>query len=460
MPFFASVAEVRDILSITPITEGISIGDVGSKYLGPVILDSREVVPGCLFIARRGESGDGHDYLAQVIAGKAGGCVVEEVWARTDVGRNFIADHSGGACFFVVNDSTQALGCLAAAWREKLDLPTVAITGSNGKTTTKQILSTILGIACGQGTANIKSYNNHVGLPQTILSSSPEDSWMVLEAGMNHPGELEYLGGIARPDIAVFLGASFAHIGAFSNVADVAAAKSELLMGVRDGGTAVVNGDDALMMTALASRMRERFGKQGQETLSIRSFARDAEADLRYSVLPADGGRAIKGSFSLGADEMGYYLPLAGLHNGSNFAAAFLAARELFPQVDPGIFVAAAKEVKPAEMRLGIENLGRLQIINDAYNANPASMMAAIDVACAITDPDRLVCVIGDMLELGELSRKLHEQVGDHLARCKVAHVVLVGNESKVIAGRLSAATDVYLDDDIVNAADYIVRLV
>lgn len=472
MPFNALVAEVREMLSIPQRTGGLSAGSMsagadGAIELGPVVLDSREVVPGCLFIARRGESGDGHNYLPQVITGKAAGCVVEAAWAESEAGRDFIAANTGTTCFFVVDDSTQALGRLAAAWRAKLALPTVAITGSNGKTTTKQILSTILGIACGQGTANIKSFNNHVGLPQTILSSSPEDCWMVLEAGMNHPGELEYLGDIAKPDVAVFLGASFAHIGAFKSVADVAAAKSELLLGLKDSGTAVVNGDDSLMMAALGERVRERLDKQGWNAVLIKTFARDADADLHYSVLPTDNGRAIKGSLTLGSGspELEYYLPLPGLHNGANFAAAFLAARELFPNIEPEIFIAAAREVRPAEMRLGIERLGGLQIINDAYNANPASMMAAIDVACAITDPARLVCVIGDMLELGEMSRKLHEQVGEHLAKNRVAHVVLLGEESQAIAPLLSAVTnvhagtDVHLATDVVDAADYVTRL-
>ena len=344
--------------------------------------DSRTLTRGALFIALRGPRFDGHEHLATAADAGAAAALVDHG-----------LDHSLPQV--VVDDTRLALGRLAAAWRRRCAVPTVAVTGSNGKTTVKEMLAAILSRR-GPTLATQGNLNNDIGLPLTLLRLTPEHRYAVAEMGANHPGEIAYLSDIAAPDVALVNNAGPAHLEGFGDVAGVALAKGEIFNGLTADGIAVFNGDDAHAGTwrALANAGAHR----------CIEFGLGASAEVTATAI--DGSRWVLET-PLGRIDV--RLPLAGRHNLMNALAAAAVATALdIPLAD---IAAGLEAVAPVRGRLNPRPArAGATVLDDSYNANPASLDAALQVLA--DRPGRHILVLGDLGELGPESEAIHADIG------------------------------------------------
>ena len=351
--------------------------------------DSRAVRPGQLFVALKGERFDGHDYAEQALAQGAAGVVLEKNTANL-------------APAIVVEDSYLALGQLAAHWRAKFAIPVVAITGSNGKTTVKEMLSAILAVKAG-GMASIHAtvgnLTNHIGLPLTLLKLRDSHQYAVLEMGMNHLGEIAYLSDLAKPTLALINNAGTAHLGELGSRDKIAQAKGEIFAGLAANGVALINADEdyAAYWRALNA------GKK------ILTFAMDQAADVQASYQERAGDCMV--TLRTPAGEVDFVLPVMGVHNVRNALAASAAAYALgVSNADIATGLAGFSAVKGRlQNKMAIHGA---RLIDDTYNANPDSMKAAIDVLANQTGEK--ILVLGDMGELGADAARLHREVGQY----------------------------------------------
>ena len=351
--------------------------------------DSRAVRPGQLFVALKGEHFDGHDYAEQALEQGAAGVVLEKNTANLSPA-------------IVVEDSYLALGQLAAHWRAKFAIPVVAITGSNGKTTVKEMLSAILAVKAG-GMASIHAtvgnLNNHIGLPLTLLKLRDSHQYAVLEMGMNHLGEIAYLSDLAKPTLALINNAGTAHLGELGSRDKIAQAKGEIFAGLAANGVALINADEdyAAYWRALNA------GKK------ILTFAMDQAADVQASYQERAGDCMV--NLRTPAGEVDFVLPVMGVHNVRNALAASAAAYALgVSNADIATGLAGFSAVKGRlQNKMAIHGA---RLIDDTYNANPDSMKAAIDVLANQTGEK--ILVLGDMGELGADAARLHREVGQY----------------------------------------------
>ena len=348
--------------------------------------DSRGLAPGNLFVALRGERFDGHDYVQIAEARGARALLIERA-----------VRHERPA--LVVADSGRAMGRLAGAWRARLGLPVVAVTGSNGKTTVKEMIAGILS-GVGPTHATEGNLNNAVGVPLTLFGLDRRHRYAVVEMGASGAGEIAWQSAITRPDVAVITQCAPAHLAGFGSIAGIARAKAEIYAGLRAGGTAVINADDEY-----ADFWRAACRAQPQKT-----FAIEARADVRATnleVLANSSGTRFELNCAEGL--IGIRLPLAGRHNVLNALAAAACCLSL------GVDLAAIRRGLEQAMavcgRLQIKSGRRgLRIIDDSYNANPASLGAALDVLGGYAG--RRYLALGDMAELGDSARELHIEAG------------------------------------------------
>lgn len=380
---------------------------------GPVVTDSREVTAGSCYVARRGEAADGHDFAPAAVAAGAVALIVER-----DLGIEGVAQ-------ILVEDSTVALGLLAHAHLEDLRashrLDVIAVTGSAGKTTTKDLLFQILS-AHGPTVAPKLSFNNEVGLPLTVLTATPNTRYMVLEMGASGPGHIAYLTDIAAPDCAIELMVGHAHLGGFGSVDGVAAAKAELVIGSRPGAPIVLNADDprVLEMAKYATGSVRTFSAQGADTADVRAenVSVDAADRARFRLCAPQGCAQVN-------------LKIVGVHHVANALAAASGALALgipFHTVCAVLNEATALSPHRMDVRDLVIDGHRLTLIDDSYNANIDSMRAALSALEAIGRSRTKIAILSEMLELGEASIPTHHKVGIMAAEMGVQTLIALGS--------------------------------
>lgn len=397
----------------------------GGKYkiFCDVVTDSGQVKKGSIFIALKGERLDGHQFVEEAI-GRGAGCVV--VQRKPDFsGRT-------GAMIVRVRDTLRALGNLARCHREKFAPKVLAITGSNGKTTTKEMVAAILEKTFldgqplrGRVLKTEGNYNNLVGLPLTLLRLSGKEKVAVVELGTSQPGEIKRLARIADPDVGLITSVAAAHLSGLNTLAGVAREKSALYGGVRSGGTIIVNLDDPWI---------RRFAKKFRRKKVTYGTGGEVKAESCRLLGAAGMSFALRAGSARGLVRLG----LCGKHNLANAVGA--AAMAYGIGADLTAIRRGLATVKPFPMRMQVEKWRGIGVINDAYNANPASMRAALETLAGMPCRRQRIAVLGDMLELGRESRARHLRLGRQAARLGVDRLYVMGKRAKEIRrGALAA---------------------
>ena len=409
---------------IADITKGRLDADPGITPLS-VVTDSREATPGSLYVAKPGEYADGHDFTADAFAAGATLALVERPVAGPD-----------GAPYpsIVVPDAVLAMGALAAEAVRRIraaraeaqdELTVIGITGSAGKTTTKDLLAGIFALH-GNTVAPRGSYNGEIGVPLTVFTAGTDTRYLVIEMGATGIGHISYLADMVKPDIGVVLGVGTAHAGEFGGVDNIALAKGELVEALAASGTAVINLDDDRV-----AAMRAR------TVASVDGFSAEGRPDAAVEALNADTHTDGNPEFDLllpGEDTPHHVRSrLIGAHHTGNLLAAAAAA---WAAGIPGADIAAALSSQAAASRWRMERTERadgVTIINDAYNANPESMRAALRTLADLGQGRRTWAVLGAMLELGEDSIREHTAVGTQVVRLNISRLVVVGREARAL---------------------------
>lgn len=405
-------------------------------------IDSRMITAGKLFVAICGTVHDAHKFIPQVVAKGVRGIVVEE---RTAAEEDYSAWKAQGVTCVAVRDTTQALGALATFQRRLMNIPVIAITGSNGKTTTRQM--TALVIAQRYKTlATEGNLNNEIGLPLTLFRLTPEHQAAVLELGINHAGEMSRLGTICRPTIGLITNVGPAHLEFFGSMQAVARAKGELLAHIDSGGYAVLNSDDDLV-AALAARASGKvlfYGQSSRADVRAESISEAADG-VHFELILPHGRSAV-------------HLKTPGRFMVSNALAA--AAAGYLAGIDARDIKAGLESFKPVKGRLTvITTANGVHLIDDTYNANPASMAAAIHTFTGLKGTGRGFIVLGDMLELGDTAPALHHQVGSLAGGARAVKLFAYGDHAQDVIsgarkagmnqGRLQAASKEEIEADL-----------
>jgi UDP-N-acetylmuramoyl-tripeptide--D-alanyl-D-alanine ligase len=381
-------------------------GEAARRIAG-VSTDSRALRPGNLFVAIKGDRFDGHDYVVQAARAGAGAVLVSTVDTEWPLEPD---------CPVILTRNTQlALRDTAALHRAHLSAAAVAVTGSCGKSTTKSLIAALLRTA-GPTTCAEASFNNRIGVSLTILAARPEDRFLVLELGANHPGEIDELASLGRPEVGVITTIGEAHLEGFGTLEGVMEAKGEIIRHIAPGGTLVINGENP-WCRKLAARFRGRVVRFGF------GRAMDLRAE-RVRCFP-DGTR-----FTLRGREI--MLEAPGKFNVLNALAAIGAAEAI-----AGAELDAVRALRTAELpplRANVTRVGDIAFIEDCYNANPTALRSAADLLDAVAPGGRRVAVCGDMKELGRHSERLHRRVGRELARRGVDALIAFGQSARWLA--------------------------
>jgi UDP-N-acetylmuramoyl-tripeptide--D-alanyl-D-alanine ligase len=375
-----------DVRTVAAVTGGQIIHNGADMMVQGFSTDSRTLQAGDLFIALRGERYDGHDYIAQAVRHGAAACLSEEVIAGLSIP------------VVQVRNTLTALGDLAHSVRCRFNGSVVGITGTSGKTTTKEMLAAILA-RTGPGLKSAGNFNNLIGVPLTLFGLSPEHRWAVIEMGMSARGEISRLTQIAAPTLGIITNVGAAHLETLGGISGVARAKGELFIQLPAGGTALVNADDPqVCQLPLANGVHRVL------------FGTVPEAQVRASAITVIDA-SVHFLLHLPEVDVPVQLPLPGRHNVLNALAAAAAAWVL--DVPAADIAAGLAEFRPCPGRMELLELpGDLLILEDSYNANPLSMRAALDALHDLGRPGRRIAVLGDMLELGQAARDLHRDVG------------------------------------------------
>ncbi|MDD4879903.1 MAG: UDP-N-acetylmuramoyl-tripeptide--D-alanyl-D-alanine ligase [Candidatus Omnitrophica bacterium] len=392
----------KDILEATG---GQLVNGTRECVFSHISTDTRKIEKGSLFIAVKGPNFDGHDFVCEAASKGAGAAVVSRDMPSPKAGFSVI----------LVKDTVKALGGIAKLHRSRFDIPVIALTGSNGKTTTKDMLALILSskykVLKNEGTEN-----NFIGVPQTLLKLNEEHEIAVIELGTNHAGEIGYLADIVQPNCGMILNAGPSHLEFFGSVENVRKEKLDLIKRVGEDGSAVVNGDDPELVEA-AKKMCDE----------VVTFGFNEDCDFTAeNVRESDCGI----SFALN-DTYAVKLRMLGRHNVHNASAA-IAASSLYGIGTKSAVKALEGFVLP-KLRMEYEKCGGIDFIFDCYNSNPASLESAIGTLRDMEPYKRKVLVVGDMLELGEAGPELHREAGRFAAKSKIGLLVSVGTLSGYI---------------------------
>jgi UDP-N-acetylmuramoyl-tripeptide--D-alanyl-D-alanine ligase len=405
-------------LSLSQIAQfaGASLeSGAGTVVVNKISTDSRTIKPGELFVALHGENFDAHKFVEAAARSGAAGALVHRNW-EGDVPRNF--------ALIRAIDTLHAYQQIAATYRQSLTLKVLAITGSNGKTSTKDFAASVLARKF-RVTKTEGNFNNHVGLPRTILEATSEDQVAVWEIGMNHPGEIGELSKIAAPDAAIITNIGVAHLEFMGSREAIAKEKGALAEAVGPQGTVILNADDPFS-NGIATRTGAKVIFAGTTDGSMRAI------EIRQS---ADGSE-----FTIleGAHRCRAQLPVAGLHMVQNALLAVAAGRAFGLSIEESAAGLATAPLTKA--RLQIKEIAGVQFLDDSYNANPDSMKAALRTLLELDTDGKRIAVLGEMRELGRESERGHREVGETAATLDVDQLITIGDVAEFIAQGARAA--------------------
>ncbi|MBK7230321.1 MAG: UDP-N-acetylmuramoyl-tripeptide--D-alanyl-D-alanine ligase [Ignavibacteriales bacterium] len=392
------------------------------KSIYHVSIDSRNIKKNTLFIAIKGERFDGHDFIDEVVKKGAAAVIINAKSFREIKNLDFPV--------ITVKDTTIALGDVAKLWRSKLKAKVIGITGSAGKTTTKEILATLLSEKF-KVNKTIANNNNHIGVPLTVLSTNEKHNVLVAELGTNHFGEIPYTSAIVSPDLALITNIGDSHLEYLKNRKGVFTEKSALLKEtMKCGGKVFINNDDKIL---------KEFGKKIKSKIT---FAINEKADFKVSIKGYDKFARPQIEIKSKKNIFEATLPISGEKNVLNFTAAYAIASEL--GLSNSQIQKAVKKIKSYNKRLEIKNLKKFTLINDTYNANPDSMKSSIDILNKIESRKRKIAVLGDMFELGNESKSKHLDLANFINKTKVDEVYSIGKMMKLMNQKLNGKTKIH----------------
>ncbi|MBW1992897.1 MAG: UDP-N-acetylmuramoyl-tripeptide--D-alanyl-D-alanine ligase [Deltaproteobacteria bacterium] len=402
--------------NILNATGGTLLCGKGNQTFSGISIDSRRIRPDMLFVAIRGQKHDAHRFVQDVISNGVRGVVVEK---RKSAGFPLSDWHLQNLQCIAVDDTTRALGLMAAFNRDRHRASVVAVTGSTGKTTTREMIQAVVSQKYHTLTSK-KNYNNEIGLPLTLLELSPHHQWAIVELGMNHLGEISRLTRICRPDIGVITNIGPVHLEGVGSIEGVMRAKGELLEEMDPQTTAVLNADDEYVLKLARD-----------SSVNIVLFGQSEKALIRAQAPAADG------------QEIGFrlILPEQSCLVRIGVPGKFMVSNALAASAVGYLLGLSAQEIKtglerfrPIENRMNIvHTTSGIHIVNDAYNANPTSMEAAIGTLASLKGPARGVLVIGDMLELGAHAESMHKNLGMMIARFCIERLYVTGDFADVV---------------------------
>jgi UDP-N-acetylmuramoyl-tripeptide--D-alanyl-D-alanine ligase len=410
--------QILGLKEIIEATNGELVFGELSTRINEICTDSRKVMPGSLFIPIKGESFDGHAFIKD--------CLIKGAVASLTSEKAHGFDGMEGKAVVKVEDTLKALGDIARYYRSLFDIPLVGITGSVGKTSTKDMIACVL-----QQKFNILktsgNFNNHIGLPLSVMNLEKEHEAAVLEMGMSGLGEISYLTRIAKPDIAVITNIGMSHIEKLGSKQNILKAKMEIMEGLPHSGVVILNGDDSLL-----------YGLKGYLKYKTVYYGTEEGLDLQAYNVKTMGESGTCFEVTIGNRDYKIHIPVPGTHNVYNALAAMAVGLQMGVPVES--MIKGIASYSSAKMRLDIVNHKGYKVINDAYNASPQSMESAIDVLRDTSEGNRTIAVLGDMLEMGEWAYKAHLGVGKYVASKDINYLVTVGENGKNIAsGALEA---------------------
>lgn len=372
-----------------------------------ISIDTRTLEKGSLFVAIRGERFDGHDYIGQAVSNGAALVMVRE---------GTILPEKVPAIF--VTDTQEALGKLAHEYRKLFEIPVIAVTGSVGKTSTKEMIASILS-AKYKVHKSRGNFNNEIGLPLSVLELEEEHEVAVFEMGMRGFDEISALSKTVNPDIAVITNIGISHIERLGSRQNILKAKLEILDGMNEKGIVILNGDDELL-SGLKDLLKQKtifYGIDENQDVWAYDLSSEGEEGVHFHVKTAKN------------DDMKLFIPAPGIHNVHNALAGIAVAEAL--NMNETEIRNGLENFSGAKMRLSIEEKDGIKFINDSYNAAPSSMTAAIDVLCEIAGERRKWVVIGDMLELGDWAQEAHRKIGRLVSKSGIEYMVAIGELAK-----------------------------
>src|SRR5437868_6271738 len=409
----------------------------GTVVINKVSTDSRTIKPGELFVALRGENFEGHDFVEAAAKAAATGALVDLNW-RGSVPNDF--------ALLRATDTLQAYQTLAANYRRSLALKVLAITGSNGKTSTKDFAAAVLGRRF-RVTKTEGNFNNHVGLPRTILEATSDDEVAVWEIGMNHPGEIAALSKIAAPDAAIITNIGVAHIEFMGSREAIANEKGALAEAVAAEGAVILNADDPFSK-GIAERTNAHVIFAGTKEGTVRAI------DIQQS---AEGSEF---TIMEGAHRCRAQLPVPGLHMVQNALLAVAAGRAFGLSLEEAAAGLASAPLTKA--RLQIKEINGVQFLDDSYNANPDSMKAALQTLVELDSEGKRIAVLGEMRELGSETERGHEEVGEAAAGFGIDHLIGIGEMGAIMARAAEKAGREHTDSvaSTLEAAERLIEIV
>lgn len=363
-------------------TRGKLVSGQADSFVNDICIDSRNITKGCAFVAIKGDKFDGHDFIDQALK-KGASCIIARRSKKLK-----------GCALITVNDTIKALGDIARFHRNRFNIPVITVTGSNGKTTTKDMIASVLStkfkVLKNEGTKN-----NHIGLPLTLLKLNNSFDIAVLEVGTNHFGEVKYLSSIAQANVGVITNIGQSHLEYFKNLSGVSREKLELIRNLRNPRVAILNGDDRFLRKVVYKNMSSPF---------VISVGIKEESDFNASAIKVCAGQPkfkVNGKFRFALNTLGYY----NIYN----SLLAIAVGRLFGLGYQDI----ARHLSAFNLpkgRLNFKEINKIKFIDDTYNANPLSLKQALGVLSSLSVKGRKILVLGDMLELGRRAQSLHDQ--------------------------------------------------